>query len=74
MVGIILYLLLSKISGAKTTEIVDFLQSIPGRPQKSEKHPKSADFGVVEGGMERVCAGMGLIWPVEAIPDPSQLI
>ena len=72
--GIILYLLLSKISGAKTTGIVNFLHSIPGRPQKSEKHPKSADFGVVEGWMGQVCSGMGLIWPVEPIPDPAQLI
>ena len=62
MVGIILYLLLSKISGAKTTEIVDFLQSIPGRPQKSEKHPKSADFGVVEGRMERCVVLGGKLW------------
>ena len=62
MVGIILYLLLSKISGVKTTEIVDFLQSISGRPQKSEKHPKSADFGVVEGGMERCVVLGGNLW------------
>ena len=62
MVGIILYLLLSKISGVKTTEIVDFLQSIPGRPKKSEKHPKSADFGVVEDGIERCVDLGGNLW------------
>jgi hypothetical protein len=46
-------LLPGKIIGAKTPEIVDFLHPIPGRPKKSEKQPKSADFGAGWGGMGR---------------------
>ena len=58
MAGIILYLLLRKILGAKTPEKVDFLHPIPGRLKKSEKQPKSADFGAGWGGIGRDGAGI----------------
>ena len=51
-------MLLRKILGAKIPEIVDFLHLIPGRPKKSEKLPKSADFGAGWGGIGRDDAGI----------------
>ena len=54
-------MLLREISGAKTTVIIGFPPPNGWPSQKWEKHPKSADFGVGEGGMGQVYAGMGVI-------------